>query len=123
MNSNRPTTTDPLHPTPIFQAPLAQSAYGVFSIPRSGEIAGGPVSIPSGLTHRPPSGLADWRSPTAGAETGPSVGNPAEKPAIEDTPNGLSVRTHYHKKLTEIYLVLEGEGHLQLDGELHPVKP
>jgi mannose-6-phosphate isomerase-like protein (cupin superfamily) len=32
-------------------------------------------------------------------------------------------RTHYHKALTEIYLVLEGEGHMELDGELHPVKP
>ena len=32
-------------------------------------------------------------------------------------------RTHYHKKLTEIYLVLEGEGHMELDGVLHPVKP
>jgi mannose-6-phosphate isomerase-like protein (cupin superfamily) len=32
-------------------------------------------------------------------------------------------RTHYHKTLTEIYLVLEGEGHMELDGVLHPVKP
>ena len=32
-------------------------------------------------------------------------------------------RTHYHKRLTEIYLVLEGEGHMELDGELVPVKP
>ncbi|MCF7847420.1 MAG: cupin domain-containing protein [Kiritimatiellales bacterium] len=32
-------------------------------------------------------------------------------------------RAHYHKKLTEIYLVLEGEGHIELDGELVPVKP
>jgi len=32
-------------------------------------------------------------------------------------------RTHYHKKLTEIYLVLEGEGHMELDGVLHPVRP
>jgi mannose-6-phosphate isomerase-like protein (cupin superfamily) len=31
--------------------------------------------------------------------------------------------THYHKKLTEIYLVLEGEGHMELDGEVVPVKP
>ena len=31
--------------------------------------------------------------------------------------------THYHKKTTEIYLVLEGEGHLELDGDLVPVKP
>ena len=32
-------------------------------------------------------------------------------------------QTHYHKKLTEIYLVLEGEGFMELDGELFPVKP
>jgi len=32
-------------------------------------------------------------------------------------------RTHYHKKMTEIYFVLEGEGHIELDGELFPVKP
>jgi len=32
-------------------------------------------------------------------------------------------RTHYHKQLTEIYLVLEGEGHIELDGKLFPVKP
>jgi hypothetical protein len=32
-------------------------------------------------------------------------------------------RTHYHKKLTEIYLVLEGEGFMELDGEMIPVKP
>ena len=30
---------------------------------------------------------------------------------------------HYHKKMTEIYLILEGEGHMELDGELYPVKP
>ena len=32
-------------------------------------------------------------------------------------------RTHYHKKLTEIYIVLEGEGYLELDGRQVPVKP
>ena len=32
-------------------------------------------------------------------------------------------RTHYHKRTTEIYLVLEGEGQMELDGQLHPVKP
>jgi mannose-6-phosphate isomerase-like protein (cupin superfamily) len=32
-------------------------------------------------------------------------------------------RVHYHKKLTEIYLVLEGEGHKELDGEMVPVRP
>jgi mannose-6-phosphate isomerase-like protein (cupin superfamily) len=32
-------------------------------------------------------------------------------------------RVHYHKKLTEIYLILEGEGYMELDGERVPVKP
>ncbi len=31
-------------------------------------------------------------------------------------------RTHYHKRMTEIYVVLEGEGHLELDGVLIPVR-
>ena len=30
---------------------------------------------------------------------------------------------HYHKKLTEIYLILEGTGHMELDGDKIPVKP
>ena len=29
---------------------------------------------------------------------------------------------HYHKKMTEIYLILEGEGHMELDGELIHVR-
>lgn len=32
-------------------------------------------------------------------------------------------RAHYHKKLTEIYLVLEGEGHMELDDDIVPLKP
>lgn len=32
-------------------------------------------------------------------------------------------RTHYHKKMTEIYLVLEGEGQMELDGKMFPVRP
>jgi mannose-6-phosphate isomerase-like protein (cupin superfamily) len=32
-------------------------------------------------------------------------------------------KIHYHKKLTEIYLVLEGNGAIELDGKLVPVKP
>jgi len=31
-------------------------------------------------------------------------------------------RTHYHKTLTETYVVLEGEGWLELDGERIPLK-
>ena len=32
-------------------------------------------------------------------------------------------RTHYHKNMTEIYVVIEGSGELELDGERVPVKP
>jgi mannose-6-phosphate isomerase-like protein (cupin superfamily) len=32
-------------------------------------------------------------------------------------------RKHYHKKLTEIYYVLEGEGHLEADDDIVPLKP
>jgi mannose-6-phosphate isomerase-like protein (cupin superfamily) len=32
-------------------------------------------------------------------------------------------KPHYHKRLTEIYYFLEGEGHLELDGVLHAVRP
>lgn len=32
-------------------------------------------------------------------------------------------KLHYHKKMTEIYIVLEGEGYLELDGERIPLKP
>lgn len=30
---------------------------------------------------------------------------------------------HYHKTLTEIYLILEGTGQMELDDDLVPVKP
>ena len=32
-------------------------------------------------------------------------------------------RTHYHKRMTEMYLVLEGTGEIELDGQRFPVKP
>jgi mannose-6-phosphate isomerase-like protein (cupin superfamily) len=32
-------------------------------------------------------------------------------------------RTHYHKAMTEIYVVLEGAGELELDGQRVPVRP
>jgi mannose-6-phosphate isomerase-like protein (cupin superfamily) len=32
-------------------------------------------------------------------------------------------QTHYHKRITEIYVVLEGSGFLELDGEQVPVGP
>ena len=35
----------------------------------------------------------------------------------------LDAQTHYHKKMTEIYVVLEGSGAIELDGQTFPVKP
>ena len=32
-------------------------------------------------------------------------------------------RPHYHKKMTEIYYVLEGDGHLEIDNDEIPLKP
>jgi mannose-6-phosphate isomerase-like protein (cupin superfamily) len=32
-------------------------------------------------------------------------------------------RAHYHKRMTEIYLVLDGEGEVELDGVRYPIKP
>lgn len=32
-------------------------------------------------------------------------------------------QTHYHKRMTEIYLVLAGEGQMELDGKFFPLKP
>ena len=31
-------------------------------------------------------------------------------------------RIHYHKKLTEIYYVLQGDGEMELDGVRYPVE-
>ena len=32
-------------------------------------------------------------------------------------------RAHYHKRMTELYIIVEGEGHVELDGEIIPVNP
>ena len=32
-------------------------------------------------------------------------------------------RANYHQKMTEIYIVLEGEGYLEADGKIIPLKP
>ena len=34
-----------------------------------------------------------------------------------------AAQTHYHKRLTETYVVLEGTGHVELDGQAVPVRP
>ncbi len=55
------------------------------------------------------------------------------KRAFMDDPAGIASmhiveikrdsETHYHKAMTEIYFVLEGEGHIELDGESYPLAP
>lgn len=47
-------------------------------------------------------------------------GAPASLHLLETHDEALS---HYHRKTAEIYLVLEGEGFLELDGELVAVRP
>ena len=32
-------------------------------------------------------------------------------------------KTHFHKKMTEVYFVLEGSGQIELNGQVHEVKP
>jgi mannose-6-phosphate isomerase-like protein (cupin superfamily) len=43
--------------------------------------------------------------------------------SVHLTEISADARTHYHKRLTETYVVLEGEGFLELDGERVPLKP
>ena len=53
--------------------------------------------------------------------------------AFADDPQGVASvhvvdiaadsRAHYHKRMTEIYLVLEGTGHMELDGDIVPLEP
>lgn len=47
-------------------------------------------------------------------------GSPASIHIVEIS---KEAKIHYHKKMTEIYLILEGEGYLELDGEKVPVEP
>ena len=35
----------------------------------------------------------------------------------------LDAKVHYHKQITEMYLILEGTGQMELDGELIDVDP
>jgi mannose-6-phosphate isomerase-like protein (cupin superfamily) len=54
-------------------------------------------------------------------------------PAFADLPGAVAslhvvdvtadARTHYHRRMTEIYLILEGEGEIELDGARFPIRP
>ena len=68
-----------------------------------------PVPCPCGQARR------------AFATSGPESERPAASVHLVEV--SADARPHYHRHMTEIYLVLEGEGHLELDGERVPVKP
>src|SRR4051812_41403292 len=84
-------------------APAAKTKNKNFMITQLGTVPA--VPCPCGFSRR---GFATPDNPTA---TIPLVDIQTD------------AQVHYHKKLTEIYLVLEGEGYMELDGEKHPVKP
>lgn len=68
-------------------------------------------------------------------DTLPAVGCPCgtARRAFGDLPGALASvhlvdikadsEVHHHRKTTEIYVVLEGEGEMELDGERVPVRP
>ena len=43
--------------------------------------------------------------------------------SVHLTEISVDARTHYHKRLTETYIVLEGQGFLELDGERVALQP
>ncbi|GAB5403308.1 MAG: hypothetical protein Aurels2KO_15390 [Aureliella sp.] len=45
--------------------------------------------------------------------------------SLHVTEISVNAKTHYHKRLTETYFILESDpdAALELDGELHPVSP
>ncbi len=51
------------------------------------------------------------------------VGVPGSPASIHLVEILEDARPHYHKVMTEYYVILEGSGHLELDGELVPVSP
>ena len=74
-----------------------------FTIARINDID--PVACPCGMTRR---AFTDDADQTASLHV------------VDIT---TDARTHYHKKLTELYYVLEGNGQMELDGELFDIGP
>jgi quercetin dioxygenase-like cupin family protein len=52
-----------------------------------------------------------------------SLDDPDQTASVHLVDISADARPHYHKKTTEIYTVLEGQGYIELNGERHPVKP
>lgn len=50
---------------------------------------------------------------------------PVENQSLAEAslPPGAATERHYHRQSEEIYLILEGSGRMELDGEVRPVGP
>jgi mannose-6-phosphate isomerase-like protein (cupin superfamily) len=51
------------------------------------------------------------------------VDEPEQVASLHVVDISIDARVHYHKQMTEIYYILEGEGQIELDGERHAVRP
>ena len=49
--------------------------------------------------------------------------DPDQAATLHITEISADARTHYHKRLTELYYILEGAGEMELDGERHSIRP
>jgi mannose-6-phosphate isomerase-like protein (cupin superfamily) len=48
---------------------------------------------------------------------------PGAPASVHLTDIHADARVHYHRRMTEIYVVLDGEGEIELDGERFPLRP
>jgi mannose-6-phosphate isomerase-like protein (cupin superfamily) len=51
------------------------------------------------------------------------VNDPDRAASLHVVDISIDARVHYHKRMTEIYYILEGEGLIELDGEQYAVRP
>ena len=51
------------------------------------------------------------------------VDEPEQVASLHVVDISVDARVHYHKRMTEIYYILEGEGQIELDGERYAVRP
>ncbi len=72
-----------------------------FSIVHTQEIE--PVPCPCGMTRR---AFTD---------------DPEQIASLHVVDISVDAKTHYHKRMTEIYYILEGSGQMELDGQLYDV--
>jgi len=49
--------------------------------------------------------------------------DPDQTASLHVTKIEADSKVHYHKKMTELYYVLEGEGHMELDGRRFAIQP